>query len=212
MNGLDSPLEALAFIPLNLGPLFSAAIINLWTWLAVFTAAFSFWRLRLSSPKSHISLSPPKPNPPPNTTTSFLFEERENVEQHHDDEQEQQQEGEGDGVVLTRGNSKKFFTSYYKEREHDDGDDDDHHDDDGNVHDHDDHDDDDVMDGGDEVEGDQCVMIKKWGSSEFTVDFGWYNYQNRNVIDGSVVRLWEEERESSSPRSCRRSIRVTLRR
>ncbi|KMS95309.1 hypothetical protein BVRB_009490 [Beta vulgaris subsp. vulgaris] len=166
MNGVDSPLEALAFIPLNLGPLFSAAIINLWTWLAVFTAAFSFWRLRLSSPKSHISLSPPKPNPPPNTTTSFLFEERENVEQHHDDEQEQQQEGEGDGVVLTRGN----------------------------------------------IEGDQCVMIKKWGSSEFTVDFGWYNYQNRNVIDGSVVRLWEEERESTSPRSCRRSIRVTLRR
>ena len=41
---LDSSLEALAFNYLNFG--FLTVVNNLWTWVAVITAAVSFWRLR----------------------------------------------------------------------------------------------------------------------------------------------------------------------
>lgn len=96
--------------------------------------------------------------------------------------------------MLTRGNSKKFFTVFEEDRENDQEDDDDNH-----------HDE---MDGQDEVEEEknEWVVIKRWGSSsELTVemrggDFGWYSYQNRKVIDGSVVRLWREERENVTVR------------
>nr|XP_008337817.1 uncharacterized protein LOC103400907 [Malus domestica] len=44
MNVLDSNLEALAFNYLSFG-LFTV-VNNLWTWIAVLTAAVSFWRLR----------------------------------------------------------------------------------------------------------------------------------------------------------------------
>ncbi|KAG6723094.1 hypothetical protein I3842_03G192000 [Carya illinoinensis] len=44
MNVLESPLEALALNYLSLGVL--TVVNNLWTWVAVITAAFSFWRIR----------------------------------------------------------------------------------------------------------------------------------------------------------------------
>ncbi|KAL2940500.1 Talin-2 [Bienertia sinuspersici] len=213
MNGLDSSFEALAFIPVNLSPLFSAAVNNLWALLAFLTAAFSFWRLRSSSPKTTSSHFPPPPIRTTTNTTSFKVIE--------DEEEEEKEE-----VVLTRANSKKFFTVFYEERENDLHDDDEM---DGGDLDLDldlDHDHDDVDEG---VCEDECMVIKRWGSTGSTVemirsssslslssslssssssdyDFGWYNYQDRKVIDGSVVRLWEEERESrsASPRGCRR--------
>uniref|UniRef100_A0A803MF61 Transmembrane protein n=1 Tax=Chenopodium quinoa TaxID=63459 RepID=A0A803MF61_CHEQI len=167
MNGLDSPLESLAFIPVNLGPLLSAVVNNIWAWLAVVTAAVSFWRIHNSSIKttsssSHIFLSPPPtPEPAPTVPKTTPFE-RENDEN---------EDGEVDGG---------------------------------------DYNDDDEVD----EEKNEWVMIKRWGSSsELTVemrggDLGWYSYQNRKVIDGSVVRLWGEEGEigCGSPRSCRKRV------
>ncbi|GFY98555.1 hypothetical protein Acr_12g0010960 [Actinidia rufa] len=46
VNSLESPLEALAFNDLSFG--FLTGINNLWTWVAVITAAVSFWRIRAS--------------------------------------------------------------------------------------------------------------------------------------------------------------------
>ena len=99
--------------------------------------------------------------------------------------------------MLTRGDSFKnrFTMTYYQEEERENDDDDG-----GN----------DEMDGGDEA-----VLVKRWTAGRgLTAEiarrgFGleWYGYQDRGVIDGCVVKLWEEERESSyysSARSCRR--------
>lgn len=70
------------------------------------------------------------------------------------------------------------------------------------------------VDGGDEL---VVLAVKRCGppgkglTAEMrgTGDLGWYCYQDRNVIDGSVVRLWGEEREiSCSPRSYRRRCSV----
>ncbi|KAJ6913832.1 hypothetical protein NC651_016165 [Populus alba x Populus x berolinensis] len=44
MDVLDSPIDALVFDYVNLGIL--TIINNLWTWVAVITAAVSFWRIR----------------------------------------------------------------------------------------------------------------------------------------------------------------------
>ncbi|CAN7067630.1 unnamed protein product [Brassica rapa subsp. trilocularis] len=47
MATLDSPLEALAFEYASFGVL--AIINNVWTWIAVVTAAVSFWRMRVTT-------------------------------------------------------------------------------------------------------------------------------------------------------------------
>ncbi|ESQ42098.1 hypothetical protein EUTSA_v10014753mg [Eutrema salsugineum] len=47
MVTLDSPLEALAFEYASFGVL--AVVNNVWTWIAVVTAAVSFWRIRVTS-------------------------------------------------------------------------------------------------------------------------------------------------------------------
>ncbi|XP_059316187.1 uncharacterized protein LOC132067048 [Lycium ferocissimum] len=47
MSALESPLEALAFNYLSFG-LFTV-VNNIWAWVAVITAAFSFWRIKTSS-------------------------------------------------------------------------------------------------------------------------------------------------------------------
>ena len=52
---LDSPVEALAFNYLSFG--FLTLLNNLWTWLALLTAALSFWKIR--------SAGCPKPAPAP---------------------------------------------------------------------------------------------------------------------------------------------------
>ncbi|XP_021756693.1 uncharacterized protein LOC110721803 [Chenopodium quinoa] len=202
MNGLDSPLESLAFIPVNLGPLLSAVVNNIWAWLAVVTAAVSFWRIHNSSIKttsssSHIFLSPPPtPEPAPTVPKTTPFVRKGGVEEEEKETEEEEEE------VLTRGNSKKFFTVFCEERENDENED-------GEVDGGDYNDDDEV-----DEEKNEWVMIKRWGSSsELTVemrggDLGWYSYQNRKVIDGSVVRLWGEEGEigCGSPRSCRKRV------
>ncbi|KAJ0091713.1 hypothetical protein Patl1_13654 [Pistacia atlantica] len=44
MNTLESPLEALAFNYVRFG--IFTVVNNLWTWVAVITAAVSFWRIK----------------------------------------------------------------------------------------------------------------------------------------------------------------------
>lgn len=60
MSSVDSTLEALAFDYLSIG--FIATLNSLWTWLAVLTAALSFWRIRVSGSNPG---SPATANPPP---------------------------------------------------------------------------------------------------------------------------------------------------
>nr|GMD30273.1 uncharacterized protein LOC109183384 [Ipomoea batatas] len=65
MNTLGSPLEALAFNYLSYG--FLTAVNNVWTWVAVLTAAVSFWRIKTLSLSVHST--PPRakfPNGPSN--------------------------------------------------------------------------------------------------------------------------------------------------
>ncbi|CAF2120609.1 unnamed protein product [Brassica napus] len=47
MATLDSPLEALAFQYASFGVL--AVVNNVWTWIAVVTAAVSFWRMKVTT-------------------------------------------------------------------------------------------------------------------------------------------------------------------
>ncbi|KAG7555978.1 hypothetical protein ISN44_As11g020550 [Arabidopsis suecica] len=47
MSTLESPLEALAFEYASFGVF--AVVNNVWTWIAVVTAAFSFWRIRVTT-------------------------------------------------------------------------------------------------------------------------------------------------------------------
>lgn len=102
--------------------------------------------------------------------------------------------------MLTRGESfKKRFTACYEEAQEQE---------------ERENEDDDEVDGG----GDELEVVKRWGLTveiatrdlDLGLGLGWYGFQDRSVIDGSVVRLWEEERENgigsscSTPRSCRR--------
>ena len=66
MNALDSPLEALALDYINVG--FLTIVNNLWTWVAVITAAVSFWRIRVATGGAVAATSsdecPSQPSPP----------------------------------------------------------------------------------------------------------------------------------------------------
>ncbi|KAL2481935.1 Uncharacterized protein Adt_34901 [Abeliophyllum distichum] len=58
---LDSPLEALAFTYVGYG--FLTAVHNIWTWIALVTAAFSFWKIRALSDSEPISRARHGPSP-----------------------------------------------------------------------------------------------------------------------------------------------------
>ncbi|CAO2823142.1 unnamed protein product [Amaranthus hypochondriacus] len=195
MDALDSPFQTLTFIPLNLGHLLSTAVNNLWPFLAVITAVLSFWKLRSTANTTSL------PPPPKTTTAETTSSLKENLIKNQSEEKLRKEDDRDEGV-LTKGNSNRFFTVYY-ERENEE------------------EEMDDEINGGDEVEDKSTgFMMKRWNSSpELTVEMRrgdvlrWYSFQNRKVIDGSVVRLWEEEKENGgcSPRSCRsrRAVGVT---
>ncbi|XP_019189010.1 PREDICTED: uncharacterized protein LOC109183384 [Ipomoea nil] len=68
MNTLESPLEAIAFNYLSYG--FLTAVNNVWTWVAVLTAAVSFWRIKILSLSVPSTPQRPKfPNGPSNLPT-----------------------------------------------------------------------------------------------------------------------------------------------
>ncbi|KAK7411823.1 hypothetical protein VNO78_03265 [Psophocarpus tetragonolobus] len=99
MNVLDSNVEALAFNYLSFGVL--TALNNLWTWVALITAALSFWKIR----------SKPKPKP---EAQALAFAEPEPVTAEKTEAAPEVVVGNGvaedvDGV--TRGK----FTVYYED-------------------------------------------------------------------------------------------------
>jgi len=176
MKDFDSPLEALALNYVSFG--FLTVVNNIWTWVAVITAAVSFWRIRASAPITTTSIStisdpqnirnpdvgptstasPPPPSvvaeppPPPSTSASLAS---------------------WVGYGATRGTK---FTLYYEDEKREEG---------LTVA-------GEVGDGGDGVVG----VGGEWREWEGMLrmrmgDLGWYNLQDLTVLDGNIVRLWD---------------------
>lgn len=156
---LDSPLEALAFNYLAYG--FLTAVNNIWAWVAVITAAVSFWRMRakpeLMTSRSHDSAAA-SPRVAEIATSETPAPAKASCR------------------VLEREGSVKMKISLYYEEELDDGGE------------------------NEESGGEEAVMSGEsdaWRDDWETMmvmrmgDMGWYRWQDRMVLDGSVVRLWE---------------------
>ncbi|KAL2553828.1 hypothetical protein Fot_07447 [Forsythia ovata] len=181
MNSLDSPLEPLVFNYLSYGLL--TAVNSIWPWVAVLTAAVSFWRIRASSsvPRG-ISLDGA-------STSSSLLKKDEGVAPPAAEaeaaaastqfETKHLSASKTNCCVLERqGSTKGKFTMYYCDKDErrtgeggDNG----------------------VEAAANERLGRRCddwerMMMVKMG------DMGWYQYQDLTVLDGSVVRLWDSRR------------------
>ncbi|KAL6974646.1 hypothetical protein U1Q18_028829 [Sarracenia purpurea var. burkii] len=187
MNALDSPIEALAFNYLSFG--FLASINNIWTWVAVVTAAISFWKIRaagtddatnsdarcrkpdgFSSPtvSSVPHTEEAATEPPVSASASWTTTGAPSVS----------------SIETTVGGTKGKFTIYYEdEREEESalgGE---------------------VGDGGVGVYGAMgsgcgggdcwCEDWKRVLRMRMGDEMGWYRYQDLTVLDGSVVRLWD---------------------
>ncbi|KAI8565319.1 hypothetical protein RHMOL_Rhmol03G0249800 [Rhododendron molle] len=163
MNSLDSPLEALAFNYLSFA--FSTAVNNVWTWLALTTAAVSFWKIRAAA----VCAGPAKSQRPDRrrinepistvstTTTAVNFV----------------LETDGGANEGRRRVRRGKFTVYYDEISA--GVEGDSTADDGGEG---------CRWGGDWERG----LRMRVGED---VSLGWYRNQDLTVIDGNVVRLWD---------------------
>lgn len=171
MSVLASPLEPLAFDVVSFG-LF-AFVNNLWTWLALVTAAVSFWRIRAAAESSNAKIStaetvPEEEEEPPASSSSAAAPAASAPVASRSSE-------EDEGVV-TKGLK---FTVYYENYEEGDG---------GELT---------VTEeleggGGDAVEVE--VMGGEWWERMLKLrngEMGWYRYQDLTEINGNVVRLWE---------------------
>ena len=198
MDVLDSHLEALAFNYVRFG--FFTLVNNLWTWVAVITAAVSFWRLRVSgflksdhlnadvshsaldlTPSSDSAVEPQPPPPSKPTTTSTSAASSEAVVSSVCDCDVR------GARVVTKGR----FTAYYGEEresrllttvaavEWDNND--------GGF---------DVFGGG--VVGEELKKVVRVRMG----DMGLYRFQDLTAINGNVVKLWDDcrMRRSSSNR------------
>ncbi|OMP11543.1 hypothetical protein CCACVL1_00454 [Corchorus capsularis] len=199
MNGvlMDSPLEALAFNYVSFG--IFTIINNLWTWVAVITAAVSFWRIRASGAAT-LSCSVKRPD----HKTSTCIINRAQDESHEAEEKPTTSASVSapsavtemmrvpstpllcnDAVVTTKGT--KFRLSVYYE-----------HDGKSTVT---------GMDGKSTVtewyDGDgDC---KEWWERVLSLrngERGWYSFQDLTVINGNVVRLWDDFRRVKYSSSC----------
>ncbi|KAK7328719.1 hypothetical protein VNO77_22836 [Canavalia gladiata] len=171
MNVLDSNVEALAFNYLSFGLL--TALNNLWTWVALLTAAVSFWKIRFAGcpkPEERTSIGP---DPVIDTLTpnEVTAEKTEPA----------RQTAVSDGVSEdVEGVRKGKFTVYYEEdmqcacvesewflEEWEEK----------------------------EREGSESEWWKRWerllrlrnGENEN----GWYTWQDLTELNGNVVRLWD---------------------
>ncbi|KAG5596185.1 hypothetical protein H5410_037417 [Solanum commersonii] len=139
-----------------------------WTWVAVVTAAVSFWKMKASSSTL----------PTPLVTVASSSKERtpasNNMMMLSDD-------------AFSEGTKGKL-TVYFKQDEDGDecintsGDDDDDDDDQEGEEDH----------GVEWFENWEKLLKLRNG------EMGWYCYQDMKVINGSIVRLWDEQRELST--------------
>ncbi|XP_022756407.1 uncharacterized protein LOC111304154 [Durio zibethinus] len=193
---LDSPLEALAFNYISFG--IFTVVNNLWTWVAVVTgtAAISFWRIRATCAATS-SCSVKKPDQKPSTCITDRTED--DSRPIPEDEEKLASSAlvsapaslAGTSVSplvcngrVTKGGKFKL-TVYYE----DDGE----SDEDGETTATE------WSDGDDDCKEGSCG--EWWESWERVLsvrkgETGWYRYQDLTVINGNVVRLWNE--------SCRR--------
>lgn len=180
MDVLDSPLEALALNYLSVG--FLTIVNNLWTWVAVITAAVSFWRIRAAGGRPTCLKSDSSPPPPPNDQSlggSELVPEISAPDVLADEPPAPAPAPASEMVVgddkvddgVTKGT--KFVAVYYGE-------------DDGRE----------LMAANElEESGDDEGCGEWWESWERvlttkTGEMGWYRYQDLTVLNGNVVRLW----------------------
>lgn len=190
MDVLDSPIDALVFDYVNLGIL--TIINNLWTWVAVITAAVSFWRIRAAGAVK--TLAEPSPSPDyierqitelshPETSSSTTTTTPKSVT-----------EPAAPGSVSSspsvfednRAKKGKFVVYYYQ---------DDDRQNDGNIDD----------DGEEEL-----TVFGEWGRCGGEIklwermlrvrmgECGWYRCQDLTVINGNIVRLWDGVRREKN--------------
>ncbi|KAK8597638.1 hypothetical protein V6N13_095038 [Hibiscus sabdariffa] len=176
---LDSPLEALAFNYVSFG--IFTLVNNLWTWVAVVTAALSFWRIRAAACSSGCVQSN---DPEPSTSVSAESRPVSEVDAKPSlslSASVVETTITSDSPLVCRGVTKggKFkLTVYY--------------DDDGEA------------DGGvkitgrsDSGGGGDCKCNEWWESWERVLrlrngETGWYRCQDLTALNGNVVRLWDE--------------------
>jgi len=198
MDVLDSPIDALVFDYVNLGIL--TIINNLWTWVAVITAAVSFWRIRAAGAVK--TLAEPSPSPD--------YIERKITESSHPETSSSSSSSSSTTTTTTtpksvtepaapgsvssspsvfedNGAKKGKFVVYYYQ--------DDDRQNEGNI------------DGGGEEE---LTVLGEWDrcGEEITLwermlrvrmgEYGWYRCQDLTVINGNVVRLWDGVRREKN--------------
>ncbi|GER36105.1 exosome complex component Rrp42 [Striga asiatica] len=172
MDALNSPIEALAVDYLSHGWL--AVANSIWAWLAVITAAVGFWRIRGSS------------SPPPRRGDGIaLLKQPEKSAAAAvavvADSPAEDLVPASCCAVESECSPKGKFSAYYE-------------DDLGEI------------DGGgcDEVLAAAAESRRECGGWERTMvgvrmgDMGWYRWQDLNVLDGNVVRLWDSRRRMSA--------------
>ncbi|PIN20062.1 hypothetical protein CDL12_07248 [Handroanthus impetiginosus] len=194
MNALDSPLEALALNYLSYG--FLTAVNSLWAWVAVITAAVSFWRIRALSSQPVLRVEPRSRSQDAASTSSSAPKVAEKAVAEPATVSTTRLSSAPTtsmmccgNVLESEGGTKTKFSLFYKEDDF--GEDNEG----GEMED----------DGGRDVVvreklGGWCddwerMMVLRMG------DLGWYRWQDRTVVDGSVVRLWD---------SCRRRHAAAL--
>ena len=199
MDLLDSPLEALALNYLSVG--FLTVVNNLWTWVAVITAAVSFWRIRAAGSAPTYLQSDGSPPPPrndqrssgselvPETSVSDVSAYEPPVPAPSPSPAPASEMMVGYDVKVddrvTKGT--KFVAVFYGE---------------------DDREDDGELTSANEWE--ESTVEDDQGCGEWwervlrtrTGEMGWYSYQDLTVLNGNVVRLWDSS-------SCSRSLRYS---
>ncbi|KAF9680358.1 hypothetical protein SADUNF_Sadunf06G0112900 [Salix dunnii] len=192
MDMLDSPIDALVFDYLNLG--IFTIINNFWTWVAVITAAVSFWRIRAAGAGHGVVKTLEEPSP------SSAYIERKNTESSQPETATSSSTttatpksvtepaapgslSSSPSVFEDNGVKKgKLVVYYYQDadRQNDCNTDD---------------------DGEEEltVFGELGGGLTLWERMLRVRmgDHGWYRCQDLTVINGNVVRLWDREKNRS---------------
>ncbi|EYU25818.1 hypothetical protein ABFS82_10G078700 [Erythranthe guttata] len=175
MGTLDSPLEALALNYLTYG--FLTVVNSIWPWVAVITAAVSFWRIRaLSSPELRNAAS--------------CKAEAEEEEEEEAIVSDAPARAFCCRVLARECSTKTKFRLYYEEedfRGDDGGESDDYR---SEVA---------AAEAAVSEKLDYCPRRRcdDWERTMVVMrmgDLGWYRWQDMTVLDGSVVRLWEGRR------------------
>lgn len=198
MNSLGTPvIDALALDYLGFSFL-PVVINNIWTWVAVITAAVSFWRIRAVVPVGLESDSQDESSPPLMVSVS---------PPPHTEEKEKEKEAAMEPVSTlasstttsstrapsavdvdtTGGPTRGKFTVYYEDESE------------GEVAWEGGVDDGGVAEVGRGTGGDYwCDNWEKVMRMRIEGDMGWHRYQDLTVLDGNVVRLWDGCRDKSS--------------